>query len=98
MGSANWVRDPGLERDNTYGRNFHGELDDLFDSLVTLLNRARHVDIAKLLAEVGRGGEELDESVLDCDRDVGAVLDGLLDSAGGLDEELLATKSTYVSI
>lgn len=50
-----------------------------------------HVHLLDLLAQVRFGGEELDESVLDLQDDVGACVDILLKRAEGFDDEGLST-------
>lgn len=82
----------------TYRRDLSGQLDRLGELELTGLEGALEVDVANLLAQVGLCGDEADEAVLDDEQDVGALLDGLLDDALGLDDELLATICVSVSV
>ncbi|PNY28691.1 Uncharacterized protein TCAP_01384, partial [Tolypocladium capitatum] len=72
-------------------RNLLGQVDRLGNLHGASFDGAFEVDVADLLAEVRRGSKKPDETVLDFQQDVGALLDGLLDSPAGLDEQLLAS-------
>lgn len=72
-------------------RNLDGKLNGLLNCLLALLKRTLHVNVSKLLAEIGLGGEELDQTVLDRKLDVGTFVDRLLHCTAGLDQKLLAT-------
>ena len=75
----------------THRRNLGGQVDALCDLHLTGLERALEIDVANLLAQVGLGGDEPDEAVLDRQLDVCALLDRLLDHPLRLDDELFAT-------
>jgi hypothetical protein len=88
------MRDGEFENDSsdeTYGRNLAGELDGLAKHQVAGLDGALEVDILDLLAQVGGGAEQLDETVLDLELDVGALLDGLLHLPDSTDDKFRAT-------
>lgn len=72
-------------------RNLSGKFDNLLDGLVAGFNRACHVDVSDLLAEIGCHRHEPDETVLNSHLDVGALPDCFLDGAAGLDKKLLAS-------
>ncbi|POR39468.1 Uncharacterized protein TPAR_00335 [Tolypocladium paradoxum] len=71
--------------------NLLGQVDLLGDLHVASFDGAFEVDVADLLAEVRLGRNKSDEAVLDCNFDVGPLLDGLLDSPARLDDQLLAS-------
>lgn len=55
------------------------------------LNRALHINLVEVLAEVESCAEQLDQAVLDGNLDISSLLDGLLDGAGGLDLKCLTS-------
>lgn len=61
------------------------------------LKRALEVHVADLFAQVCLGADEADEAVLDSQKNVSALLDGLLHGPAGLDKEFLATINKLVS-
>lgn len=77
------------------------EVDRLGDGDNALLNRALEVDVLDLLAQVRLGVHQPDQTILDLEIDVCALLDGLVDGSDSLDNQLGATVSfvsTCVSI
>jgi hypothetical protein len=82
----------GVERGMvTYRRNLSRKVNALGDLDHTSLNRALEINIADLLAEVGLGADKTDQTVLDSQKNIGALLNLLLDRSLGLDQEFLAT-------
>lgn len=75
----------------THRRDLGGKLNGLGDAQDAFFNGTLEVDILNLLAEVRLRADKADEAVLDLQQHVGALLDGLLDGARSLDDELLAT-------
>ena len=59
------------------GRDLLGELDDLGESHLALLERAAEIDLVDLFAEIDFLVEDADEAVLDLDVDFGAFFDVL---------------------
>lgn len=53
------------DESGTYGGDFIGEVNGLGNLEVAGLDRALEVDVSDLLAEIGLGADEADESVLD---------------------------------
>lgn len=74
----------------TYGRNFLGKVDRLGNITLSRLERTLQVDVANLLAKIGGGGQQPDETVFNTQFDVGSGFDFLLKVTLGLDEKLLA--------
>ena len=74
-----------------YGWDRGRKFDRLDDGEFAFLEGACEVDVRELLAKVGRGGEELDQAVLDHDFAVGTLRDGLLHHAAGRDIERFTT-------
>ncbi|KND87845.1 hypothetical protein TOPH_07470 [Tolypocladium ophioglossoides CBS 100239] len=72
-------------------RNLIGQVDLLGNLHVASLDGAFEVDVADLLTEVRLGVNKSDEAVLDAQLNVSTLLDGLLDSPVGLDDQLLAS-------
>jgi len=73
------------------GRNLGRKLDRLSNAQGTLLDGALEVNVLDLFAQVRLGADKTNEAVLDLQQDVGALLDGLLDSSGSLNNKLLAS-------
>lgn len=67
------------------------KLDGLSDGENTLLDGALEVNVLDLLTQVRLGADKANEAVLDLEENVCALLNVLLDGAGSLDDELLAS-------
>lgn len=81
----------------SYVGDFLGKLDGLGDSQRARVDRALHVDVLDLLAQIGLGADKTNQTVLDLKRDVCALFDGLGQGAGCLDNKVLSTTViTYV--
>lgn len=78
------------------GRDLIGDIDSLLDAKRSLLNRAVQIGLLGLLAEVGLGVDKADQSVLDNQVDVSALLDGLKDGTGRADNQLAATVGAWM--
>lgn len=85
--------DRSKKQGQTHRGNLVGKLDRLGDAQDALLDRALEVDVLNLLAEVRLRADKANQAVLDLQEDVGALLDGLLDGTGSLDDELLTTET-----
>lgn len=81
----------------TYGRNFLWKVDRLGNITLSRLERTLQVDVANLLAKIGGGGQQPDETVFNTQFDVGSGFDLLLKVTLGLDEKLLAAVVKDVS-
>lgn len=75
----------------SYVGDLLGQLNGLGDSKRAILDGTLHVDILDLLAQIGLGADKTDQAVLDLQRDVCALFDGLAQGAGCLDNEVLST-------
>lgn len=68
-------------------RKVHG----LGDLEVASFDGAFKIDVSNLLAEIGLGADESDEAVFDRQKNIGALINLLLDASLGLDNELLSS-------
>lgn len=77
----------------TYGWNLLWQLNLLGDCNRALLDRALHINIFYLLAEIGLSAEKLDETIFHYNIDDSVVLDGNVptQSPGSLDKQRLAS-------
>lgn len=82
----------------TYGRDLARKINGLGDLQISSLEGALEVNLANLLAEVGLCANETDETVLDGQENIGALLNSLLDCSLGVDNELVATMTRSVSV
>ena len=79
----------------TYRRNLGRNIDALLDLKDAGLNGTLEVDVVDLFAQVCLGADETDETVLDSQENIRALLNLLPDSTLGLDDEFLATASKW---
>jgi len=75
------------ESGETHRRDLLGQVDRLDDGQLALLDGALEVDVLDLVAQVRLRADQADVAVPDLEVDVGAVEDGLLDGALGLNLE-----------
>lgn len=75
----------------TNRRDLSGKIDALCNLHVAGLERALEINVTNLLAQVGLGGDEPDQAVLNRQQDVCTLLDLLLDLSLRLNDQLLAT-------
>lgn len=79
----------------SYVRNLLGQFDGLGDGQRARVDRAFHVDVLHLLAQICLGADKTDQAVLDLQRDVSALFDGLAQGAGCLNDKVLATRLSH---
>ncbi len=82
--------------DRTYRRDLSRKRDGHGDGRLAALDRTLEVvavELAQLLAQIGRGLDQLDEAVLDQQVHVGALFDVLVQDTGRFDGEVLAPVS-----
>lgn len=63
----------------SYVRNLLGQINGFGEGQSTSLNGALHVDVLDLLAQVRLGADQADQTVLDLQRNICALLNGLGD-------------------
>lgn len=96
MARVSW--DYGFLRSGTYGGDLPRDIDNLCDRKLAGLDRALEIDFAKMLTEVKLLFDQSDVAVLDDKFNHGTLRDGVVESTGSLDREILPAGTKLVLV